>query len=220
MHDASAQFGVPIVGGHLHPDAPYSVIDVSILGCARLDSVIYSHTAQAGDSVVMAVDLTGRVHPSCMLNWDSVTMKPAEAVRAQIALMERIGRDHLVTAGKDISNPGVIGTLGMLLEVSGLGAEIDLGLIPKPDLVQNNMTFEQWVRMYPGMGFILTAKKENVHELTRRFAGVGMVAREIGTVDTSRELRIRYDSQETQVFSFINNGIMHLFNGGSPCQRP
>ena len=22
MHDASAQFGVPIVGGHLHPDAP------------------------------------------------------------------------------------------------------------------------------------------------------------------------------------------------------
>ncbi len=32
MHDASAQFGVPIVGGHLHPDAPYSVIDVSILG--------------------------------------------------------------------------------------------------------------------------------------------------------------------------------------------
>ncbi len=38
MHDASAQFGVPIVGGHLHPDAPYSVIDVSILGSARLDS--------------------------------------------------------------------------------------------------------------------------------------------------------------------------------------
>ena len=36
MHDASAQFGVPIVGGHLHPDAPYSVIDVSILGSARL----------------------------------------------------------------------------------------------------------------------------------------------------------------------------------------
>ena len=160
MHDASAQFGVPIVGGHLHPDAPYSVIDVSILGTAPMDSVIYSHTAQEGDRVVAAIDLSGRVHPSCALNWDSVTMKSAAEVRAQIGLLEEIGRRHLVTAGKDISNPGIIGTLGMLLEVSGKGATIDLGMIPIPDLAANNLTFEQWVRMYPGMGFIMTAREE------------------------------------------------------------
>jgi hypothetical protein len=217
MHDASSQFGVPIVGGHLHPDAPYSVIDVSILGCARLDSVIYSHTAQAGDRVLAAIDLTGRVHPSCMLNWDSVTMKSADAVRAQIALLEQIGREHLVTAGKDISNPGLIGTLGMLLEVSGKGAVIDLVLIPKPDLAANNMTFEQWVRMYPGMGFVLTAKEANVPELIRLFGSVGMVAKAIGTVDTTQELRICYQGDETQVFDFIHNGIMHLFSEDLPC---
>ena len=32
MVAASAQFGVPIVGGHLHPDTPYNVVDVAILG--------------------------------------------------------------------------------------------------------------------------------------------------------------------------------------------
>jgi uncharacterized protein len=218
MHDASEQFGVPIVGGHLHPDAPYSVIDVSILGCARLDSLIYSHTAEEGDIVVMAIDLTGRVHPSCALNWDSVTMKSAAEVRAQIGLMKQIGRRHLVTAGKDISNPGIIGTLGMLLEVSGKGAEIDLGKIPKPDLAANSMTFEQWIKMYPGMGFVLTAKKENLTELARLFAEVGMTAKEIGTVDSTKELRIRYDGQETQVFDFIKNGIMHLCDEDIPCQ--
>jgi putative methanogenesis marker protein 2 len=218
MHDASEQFGVPIVGGHLHPDAPYSVIDVSILGCARLDSLIFSHTAQDGDRIVMAIDLDGRVHPSCMLNWDSVTMKSAETVRAQIAIMKKIGREHLVTAGKDISNPGIIGTLGMLLEVSGKGAEIDLGKIPKPDLAKNNMSFEQWVKMYPGMGFVLTVREENVVRLTSLFAEVGMTAREIGIVDTSKELRIRYDGQETQVFDFIKNGIMHLCDEDIPCQ--
>ncbi|MDD1696476.1 MAG: methanogenesis marker 2 protein [Methanoregula sp.] len=217
MHDASAQFGVPIVGGHLHPDAPYSVIDVSILGSAALDSIIYSHTAEAGDSVVAAIDLTGRVHPSCSLNWDSVTMKSASEVRAQIAVMEKIAQRHLVTAGKDISNPGLIGTLGMLLEVSGKGAEIDLGLIPRPNLSANNMTFEQWVRMYPGMGFILTAKKENVKDLVGLFAGVGMTARAIGSVNTSRDLRITYDGQETQVFDFIDNGIMHLSDEDVAC---
>jgi uncharacterized protein len=217
MHDASAQFGVPIVGGHLHPDAPYSVIDVSILGSARLDSLIYSHTAKEGDRVVAAIDITGRVHPSCALNWDSVTMKSSEEVRAQIGVMEEIGKRRLVTAGKDISNPGLIGTLGMLLEVSGKGAQIDLGLIPKPNLAANNMTFEQWVRMYPGMGFILTAKKERIAELVRLFAGVGMTARDIGAVNSTRELRITYEGQDTQVFDFIDDGIMHLSDEDVAC---
>ena len=219
MHDASAQFGVPIVGGHLHPDAPYSVIDVSILGSARLDSIIYSNTAQEGDHILAAIDLSGRVHPSCPLNWDSVTMKTAAYVRAQIALLEEIGKDRLVTAGKDISNPGLIGTLGMLLEVSGRGAEIDLGKVPKPDLAANGMTFEQWVKMYPGMGFILTARAQNVDELIRRFAAAGMTARDIGTVDATRRLRIRYDGDEAQVFDFIENGITCLSPGEAPCRQ-
>jgi len=218
MHDASAQFGVPIVGGHLHPDAPYSVIDVSILGTARLDAIIYSHTAREGDSVIAAIDLSGRVHPSCALNWDSVTMKSAAEVRAQIGVMEEIAQKHLLTAGKDISNPGIIGTLGMLLEVSGKGADIDLARIPKPDLEKNNLTFELWVRMYPGMGFVMTAKKEHVDEVIGLFAGVGMTAKEIGTVNSSRELRIHYQGKDTRVFDFVGNGILHIGQEDISCQ--
>jgi len=218
MHDASEQFGVPIVGGHLHPDAPYSVIDVSILGCARLDSVIYSHTEQEGDRIVVAIDLNGRVHPSCMLNWDSVTMKSAAAVRAQIGMLEEIARGHLVTAGKDISNPGIIGTLGMLLEVSGKGATIELSSIPHPDLAANNITFDLWVRMYPGMGFVLTAKDEHVPELVRRFASVGMEAGVIGTIDASNHLTVSYKGDDTEVFDFIHNGIMHILKDDIPCR--
>jgi putative methanogenesis marker protein 2 len=218
MHDASLQFGVPIVGGHLHPDAPYSVIDVSILGTAPLGSVIYSHTAREGDHVVAALDLEGRVHPSCALNWDSVTMKPAGTVRAQIAILAEIGKRGLVTAGKDISNPGVIGTLGMLLEVSGKGATIDLEAIPRPDLSVHNISFEQWIRMYPGMGFIMTAREHDVPELTRLFAHVGMTAKDIGTVNGSRELRIRYADEESNVFDFTSDGILHIAEEDIACR--
>jgi len=168
--------------------------------------------------VVAAIDLNGRVHPSCALNWDSVTMKSAAEVRAQIAVLEQIGEKHLATAGKDISNPGIIGTLGMLLEISGKGGEIDLHKIPKPDLAKNGMSFEQWVKMYPGMGFILTAKKEHVQELIETFAAVGMTAKAIGTVDNEKTLRIRYEGNETEVFDFINNGIMHLTEEDVACQ--
>jgi selenophosphate synthetase-related protein len=105
-----------------------------------------------------------------------------------------------------------------LLEVSGKGADIDLARIPKPDFEKNNMTFELWVRMYPGMGFILTAKKEHVSELIRLFAGVGMTAKEIGTVNGTRELRIHYQGKDTRVFDFVGNGILHIEQEDISCQ--
>ncbi len=213
MHDASLQFGVPIVGGHLHPDTPYSVIDVAILGVAEIDAVIYSHTAREGDKIIAAIDLSGRVHPSCILNWDSVTMKSPEYVRAQIRLLGELGKARLVTAGKDISNPGIIGTLGMLLEVSNKGASIDLDAIPRPDLKQNSISFDQWVRMYPGMGFILTVDEHHVAEVCSRFLEVGMTAHVIGTVDNGHDLRITHKTESTLVFNFAENGIMRLFTG-------
>jgi len=218
MVTASAQFGVPIVGGHLHPDTPYNVVDVAILGTARMDQIIFSNTAEEGDRVIAAIGLDGRIHPSCCYNWDSVTMKSAEVVRAQIRLMEDLGREHLVTAGKDISNPGVIGTLGMLLEVSEKGAVIDLEAIPRPDLAALKLPFEQWVRMYPGMGFILTAKEENVEEVCHRFADVGITAAPIGKVDGSRRLAVRYLGRETQVFDLDQEGIMRIFSEGGACR--
>jgi selenophosphate synthetase-related protein len=145
-------------------------------------------------------------------------MKTAEAVRAQIRLMEEIGKAGLVTAGKDISNPGIIGTLGMLLEVSGKGATIELDAIPRPDLAAHGMTFEQWVKMYPGMGFILTAREEHVGELMRRFAEVGMTACAIGTVDDSNELTVTYKGgDESRVFDFSRNGVMRLFFPSPSC---
>lgn len=218
MVTASAQFGVPIVGGHLHPETPYSVVDVAILGTARIDQLIFSNTAEEGDVVVAAIDLDGRVHPSCSFNWDSVTMKSAETVRAQIRVMEDLGKERLVTAGKDISNPGVIGTLGMLLEVSGKGAVIDLEAIPRPDLSALGLPFEQWVRMYPGMGFILTVRPENVEEVCRRFVDVGITAAAIGEVDGTGRLSVRYLGRETQVFDLDQNGIMGIFSDGGACR--
>ncbi len=210
MRDASAQFGVPIVGGHLHPDTPYNAIDVAILGIVDKNSIIYSNTARTGDVVLVAIDLFGRVHPSCFLNWDSVTKRTADEVRAQIQVMAGLGTDKLVTAGKDISNPGIIGTLGMLLEVSGKGARIDLEKIPMPDICPEQVPFERWVRMYPGMGFVLTLCKEHEQEVIDRFCAVGMSAAVIGEVTDSHQLLISYKGDDAIVFDFIDDGIMHL----------
>jgi len=212
MFEASKKFGVPVVGGHLHPDAEMNVIDVAILGTVRPENAIFSHTAREGDRVVAAVDLEGRVHPSCDLNWDSATLRSAGEVRAQIQVMRIIGEEHLATAGKDISNPGVIGTLGMLLETSAKGALINPERIPRPDLNALGIPFEHWIRMYPGMGFILTVPGEHVGKVIGLFEEVGMTAADIGVVDTSRKLKVTYAGMETAVFDLEKEGIMHIFN--------
>ncbi len=49
METAVRKFGVPIVGGHTHPDCTYNAIDVAIVGyCEDKEHVVYSHTAKAG----------------------------------------------------------------------------------------------------------------------------------------------------------------------------
>lgn len=210
MYDASAKFCVPVVGGHLHPDAEMNVIDVAILGTVNPADAIFSHTAQVDDRIVAAIDLHGRIHPSCALNWDSATLRTAEEVRAQIKVMTTLGERHLVSAGKDISNPGVIGTLGMLLETSRKGAHVCLDDIPRPDLDALGITFEHWVRMYPGMGFVCSVPAESVETVIGLFSGVGMAAADIGIVTDSQKLIIRHGDAESMVFDLKKQGIMGI----------
>jgi len=210
MFDAAKTFDVPIVGGHLHPDAPYDVIDVSILGITELENVIYSSKAKEGDAILMAIDLNGRVHPHAAMNWDSVTGKDPEVLRKQLAVMKYLGEKHLVSAGKDISNPGVIGTLGMLLESSNVGGIVDLIAIPHPDLDIIGITFEHWVRMYPGMGFIMTVNQENIAAVSRAFREAGMACQIIGTVIPEHQLIITKGSEKETVFNFTSTGVTNI----------
>ena len=206
MSEATKKFGVPVVGGHVHPDTTYNALDVAIIGTAKTDSVIYSCTAQEGQDVLAAVDLDGRVHPSCSLCWDTTTMKHPEMLRRQLQTMPRLGQQHLVSAGKDISNPGLLGTLGMLLEVSEAGAVVELDRIPIPD----GMDMHLWLRMYPGMGFVLTVQPQNVQEVVSIFEAAGMAAAKIGEITGTRKLEITNNSEKVVVWDFAQDTIMGI----------
>ena len=58
------KFGVPMVGGHIHPDTPYTALDVSITGIVGKDDVITSGGAKIGDNVIIGIDLDGQQHPN------------------------------------------------------------------------------------------------------------------------------------------------------------
>ena len=206
MEDGVKKFGVPMVGGHLHPDTSYDALDVGILGTVKCDSVIFSNGAKPGNKVLAGIDLDGRIYPNYNLAWDNTTKESPAKIKRQLDTMVEIGEKKLATAGKDISNPGTLGTLGMLLESSGVGATVELDKIPRPDAEQ--IPFEQWLKMYPGTGFVLTVENEEKGvECIKIFRDAGIEASIIGEVDASKKLRITNGDATATVFD-LNREII------------
>ena len=206
MKTGVEKLGVPILGGHIHPDTPYTAVDVAILGHAKKDCVIYSSTARPGDDVVLGIDLDGRVHPSCDMNWDSTFFKEASVVRYQVEAMVELGERKLLTAGKDVSNPGILGTLGMILEVSGVGAEVEVEKIPRPEPLK----LDHWLKMYPGMGFIVTCRPENTSSVVEVFGNHKLNAVRIGKIVPGSRLDIVRGDERATVFDFEKHNITGL----------
>ncbi|UEC42176.1 MAG: AIR synthase related protein domain protein [Methanothrix sp.] len=203
MKKGIEKFNVPIVGGHFHPDTPYSALDVAILGKAKKGAVILSSSARPGDFIVVGVDLDGMVHPKFAINWDTTSFKDGEVLLRQLGSMRELGERGLVTAGKDISNPGMLGTLGMLLESSRAGAVVDLDKIPRPE----GMDMLAWQKMYPGMGFVVTAPPEKAGEVTGVFVERGLASAVIGRVTEGRRLVISSGSETAVLFDFEAESI-------------
>ena len=210
MSEAVEKFNVPIVGGHIHPDAPYNSLDVAIIGTVKKDSIIYSSTANVDDDVLFAVDLDGRVHPSSNLNWDSTSFKKPKIIQTQIESMRVLGESHLLTAGKDVSNPGIVGTLGMLLELSSKGAVLNLNDIPIP----NGIDMDQWLKVYPGMGFVVTVNKENTKSVISTFKKHKLTCAKIGEITNTSSLTISDGNNQEDVFNFSQDSITGLVRRG------
>ena len=73
----------------------------------------------------------------------------------------------------DISNPGVLGSLGMLLEASGKGALIDISKMPRP----KGVDLLQWLTAYQGCGFVVTCRPARFKIVMDEFARSEISAR-------------------------------------------
>ncbi|HIH98846.1 MAG TPA: methanogenesis marker 2 protein [Thermoplasmata archaeon] len=199
---AIKKFDVPMVGGHTHPDSNYAAIDIAILGSVKRGDVILSSTAQPGDEIVFAVDLDGRINRKFPYAWDTTFFKDSKTLRKQTSVMNDLAYKHLLTSGKDISNPGSLGSLGMLLETSNVGAVVDITRIPKP----KNVLMNRWVLLYPGIGFVVTCKK-NSDEVCRLFRDASISAEVCGRITKGHKYVITDGEEEGLLLDFEKDKI-------------
>lgn len=117
---------LPILGGHTQLGVPAAL---SVTGFGEAARPVPGGGGAAGDALTVTADLHGGwragYHAS---QWDSTTARSRE----ELALMlDAVGHAQ-PRAAKDVSMAGIAGTVGMLAEASGCGAELDVSAIPPP----------------------------------------------------------------------------------------
>mgnify|MGYP000188682266 CR=1 FL=1 len=194
---------VPMLGGHLHPDAPPSspALSVAILGSAR--KPLRSHLAAAGDNLVLAVDTDGRRGCKSVVSWDANSGKTSEQLLHRLEALPIIAEQELAFAAKDISNAGIIGTTAIMMENSGKGAVIDMDAVPLPA----DIPLADWIRCFQSFGFILSVAPEKTNRVLDIFAQRHIRAAVIGTVTDTPLVTLRLGGDTQALFDFTRDEI-------------
>ncbi len=194
MKDGVRKFNVPVVGGHTHPDCHYNAVDISITGVVDKDAVLLSSTAQDGDDIVFVFDLDGYYPEDLPIAYVTTVEKDDDIVLGQMEAAARVADLHLAHACKDMSNPGHVGTLGMMLESSGKGGIVDVTRIPIPQGVDDI----RWALTYQGCAFVFACPPENSQRIIDIFSEVSCAGAVVGKVDSTNVLRLT-DGVTTEV---------------------
>ncbi len=199
MEEGVRRFDVPIVGGHTHPDCNYQAIDVAIIGEVKKDCLVRSSTAEPGDDIVFVMDVDGIFPENLHYAWVTTLDKDPKLVRDQMEAAAVVADLKLVHAGKDLSNPGSIGTLGMMLECSEMGGVVDIDKIPVP---KNCSDLIRWLLCYQGCGFVYACPPENSAKILEIFKEVNCQGAVVGKVTDTKKLELVMGDEKGIVFDF------------------
>jgi hypothetical protein len=195
MREASRAFGVPVVGGHTNTRTDRAQLSVAVLG--RAMRLLTSFDAKPGDRLVAAIDLRGRYREP-FSNWEAATDAPAARLRGDLEVLPALAEAELACAAKDISQGGIVGTVMMLAECSGVAATIDIAALPRPDGVPP----ERWLHTFPSYGYVLSVAPANVAAVIDRFARRGIATAEIGAIAAGRRVAITDGRDTATVWDF------------------
>jgi AIR synthase-related protein len=185
MKRACDIFGIQFAGGHSSIQPGFVPnLAVAITGYAK--NLLSCHHIKPGQRLFMLTDLTGSWHGD-LPYWGCVQGKKLEQIRAQWNVPAELAEAELAVAAKDISNGGLLGTLIMMLELTGCGAALDLSAIPRPegDLVR-------WLRAFQSFGFLLAVEPDKVSAVLNYFQHSHLSCTPIGSFTNTGKIQLDY----------------------------
>jgi hypothetical protein len=99
----------------------------------------------------VCADLEGAWRPGYYgRQWDSTSGRSASELRPMLELV-RHTQPH---AAKDASMAGIVGTVAMLAEASGCGADLEIAKVPRP----GQALMADWLTCFPGFAMVLAQR--------------------------------------------------------------
>ena len=202
----SHTFKIPIVRGHTNSRSSSTYVVGSATGTVQKNNLLTAGGARVDDILVLLFDSNGQRGAHYTLGWDSVTDRPSEEIVHRLSVMNSLAEQHFITASKDVSVAGVVGTAVMMLEYSGKGGLLYLDEIEKSK--PSGIPLEDWLRMYISLGFLVATSKKNRSKLLRIASDHSLSSCIIGVVDDSREVKLSLDGKERVVFDFSKGPVL------------
>jgi selenophosphate synthetase-related protein len=178
---ASEKLGVPVVGGHLTLGHAPS-LSASCTGFAT--KPLRASNARPGDALVAAFATDGRWMSETQPFWTALHDRDPERLRTDGEALVEVAENGFAHAARDVSMPGVAGSLLQMIEGAGCGATLDVEAIPRPD----GAPIERWLLAFPSFGFLLATNQPEAtcEAFTRR----GLQAAVCGSFDATRVLKL------------------------------
>jgi selenophosphate synthetase-related protein len=204
---------VPMVGGHLHPDAPGNSpsLAVAILGYAN--KLLRSHLAKAGEDIILAVDLKGDKGCQSVVSWDANSGKTPKELLHRLEALPIIAEKGLAQTCKDVSNAGILGTISIMMENSNKGAIIEVPSLPKPPEIE----LSEWLVCFQSFGFVLSVSPKQSEAVIALFREREITAAIIGKVTEQPTIVLKNGLESKALFDFRKDkitGIVYQPNSG------
>jgi selenophosphate synthetase-related protein len=202
MRWAAGLYQVPVVGGHLTVTDGHPAL--SAFGLGRADRPLSAQSAEEGQSLVVGCCIEGRMRADFPFfpSFD----ERGERLAGDVRLLAEGASRGWVTAAKDVSMAGLVGSLAMLLECNRLGVTLDLDAVPVPP----GVSLEQWITCFPCFAFLLCVPAGLEGECLRAFTDRGLAAAVAGTLDSTGRLRLCSAGRVATAFDLAAESVTNL----------
>ena len=201
---AAGLYGVPVMGGHTTVRAGTPALSTFAVGWTGRP--LRAANACPGDSVCLAACLDGELVPGPDgATFFSHLRGPRRArAAADLALLAEAAETGEAWAARDVSMPGIAGSLLQFLEsAGGLGCSLDVEALPVP----SGVALGDWLTTFPSYAFLLCGDPS---ALERRFGSAGLACRRVGVLDGTAALRLRSGAAELSVWDLRTEPLAEL----------
>lgn len=202
MRDACAWYDVALVGGHLtvHDGTPA----LSAFGVGEADAVLSVTRVARGQSLLVAACTEGELRADFPF-FRSFAQR-SEHLGDDVRVLSRVAATGDCVAAKDVSMAGLVGSLAMLLEWSGLGVTVDLDRLPRPA----DVALRDWLTCFPAYAFLLCSPPGREDACRAPFAERGLEAAVVGTIDDTGVLALSASGHRTTVVDLAVSEVTGL----------